>query len=242
MFELADILDVPGSIWMVDLPRDGSNLHPPVASPAAFDAWPGVLVEAAKELPQPVFVGHSTGGMYLLSVPELESHLVGMALVSSAPGAGGRRPFFEMTKQKPLPGVEAAAKVYEAEKTAEALRELTIESAPWNFLPSSLEVGREVLRRLPYCVAAVDWSDQHFDDTYIAQWWPRSQPTLIVSGAEDQVVTQTLWERDEYQTPNVVRRTIADAAHFPWLENPQAVRSAFRELADRIEVPVARVR
>lgn len=90
--------------------------------------------------------------MYLLSVPTLESHLVGMALISSAPDAGWRGPFSEMTKRRPLPGVEAATRVYEAEKTAEALRELAAESAPWNFLPGALDVGRELLRRLP-------WSD-----------------------------------------------------------------------------------
>lgn len=233
LFGLADVLDVPGNIWMVDLPGDGSNTHPNGVL-ASFDGWPDVLVEAARAVSRPVFVGHSTGGMYLLSVPELESCLAGMALVSSAPDARWRKAFFEMTQAHPLPGVVGATKVYETEKSAEALRDLAVESAEWNFLPTSLEAGRELLRRLPYCVAAVDWSDANFDETYASKWWPQTLPTLVVSGAEDRIVDQSLWSEPSFHGPNVGHHVIDGAAHFPWFENPSAVRAAFRDLAERI--------
>ncbi|MDI1482474.1 alpha/beta hydrolase [Polyangium sp. y55x31] len=234
LHELADALDVPGAIWMVDLPGDGSNVAPPGAPANPFETWPQVLLEAASALPNCVYAGHSTGGMYLLSVPELEAHIVGLALLSSAPDAGWRSHFFEMTKRNPLPEVDAASRRYEAEKTNERLRDVAVASAEWNFTPESVEIGRELLGRMPYNFEAVDWSDRAFDESYVSRWWPRTLPTLIVSGAEDRIVWQALWDRPEFQGRNVLRRTVEGAAHFPWIERPEAVRSAFQELAARI--------
>ena len=45
---------------------------------------------------------------------------------------------------------------------------------------------------------------------------------------------QSLWDHPEYGDANVARRTVAGGAHFPWVEEPEAVRGAFRELADRV--------
>ncbi|MER7008257.1 hypothetical protein ABT297_35140 [Dactylosporangium sp. NPDC000555] len=100
---LVAAVEVPGASWLVDLPRDGSNTAAPGGGEDPFAGWPGVLLEAARSLPGAVFVGHSTGGMYLLSVPELEAHLTGLVLVSSAPHAGWLPAFAELTRQRPLP-------------------------------------------------------------------------------------------------------------------------------------------
>lgn len=228
-----DTLDVPGTLWGVDLPGDGSNVNAPEAPADPFSVWPCAILEAARMVEKPVFVGHSTGGMYLLSCPELESVLAGMALVSTAPDASWHPRFVEMTQRHPLPEVDRTSALYEAERTPERLRDMAVASAEWNFTPQSLDAGRKLLSEMPYRPEAVDWSDAHFDHTYGAKWWPSSLPTLIVSGADDRIVDQSLWERPGFDGPNVLRRTIAGGAHFPWVEAPVAVRDAFRELAAR---------
>lgn len=81
LHELADALDVPGTVWLIDLPGDGSNTVPA----ASFGKWPHVLTEAAECVPDPVYVGHSTGGMYLLDTPALREHVKGIALLDTAP-------------------------------------------------------------------------------------------------------------------------------------------------------------
>ncbi len=234
LHELCDALDVPGSLWMVDLPGDGSNVSPPGAPADPFSVWPRVLIEAAEALPNVIYVGHSTGGMYLLSTPELEALVVGLALVSTAPDAGWRPHFFEMVRQNPLPAVDAATAIYEAGKTDDRIADIAVASAPWNFTPEKVDVGRELLARMPYNAAAVDWSDQHFDSTYVATWWPRSLPVLILGGAEDRIVVQHLWNRPGFDGPHVIRRLIPGAAHFSWIERPEAVRAAFSELAGAV--------
>ena len=235
---LADAIGVPGVTWLVDLPGDGSNTTRDGRSDdqnddrgGGFAGWPGVLVEAAQALPRAVFVGHSTGGMYLLSVPELEPLLAGLVLVSSAPHAGWLADFEQMTREHPLPEVETATAVYEADPSDVNLGRVAVASAPWNFTPDGVAAGADLLARMPYNAAAVDWSARNFDGTYERRWWPAATPTLIVSGAGDRIVAQRLWDDPVFQGGHVLRRRVEDAAHFPWVEQPAAVRAAFHELA-----------
>ena len=83
-------------------------------------------------------------------------------------------------------------------------------------------------------VVAVVNTHEHFDHTYAATWWPGRLPTLIVSGGEDRIVTQRLWDDERYRGPNVIRREVAGGAHFPWIERPDAVRDAFAAFAQAV--------
>jgi pimeloyl-ACP methyl ester carboxylesterase len=232
LFELAAALDVPGSLWMVDLPGDGSNLAPPGTDPYA--KWPGVLLEAAQAMPHVVFTGHSTGGMYLLNTPALADRVAGLALLSTAPDAAWRSHYLATTKAHPLAAFDAALRAYEADRSNETLRDLTAASAEWNFPPASMEAGRALLRRMPYNLDAVEWSDAHFDNDYVSSWWPSDLPVLIAAGAEDRIVGQSGWDDPKFGGANVIRRRIPGAGHFPWIDNPQAVRAAFADLARAI--------
>jgi len=230
LHELVDALELPGVRWMVDLPGDGSNTDRVPYDP--YRLWPGVVVEAAQAVERPVFAGHSTGGMYLLATPELEPLLEGLVLISTAPNADWLPIFEQMAEHNPLPAVAAATERYVADPTAETLRDLAVASAPWNFTEEGLERGAELLGRMPYNGPAVAWSDEHFDHIYTAAWAPpQTLPTLIVSGSEDRIVAQRLWDEDPRfaDRPNVLRRRIDGGAHFPWIERPDAVRGAFED-------------
>jgi pimeloyl-ACP methyl ester carboxylesterase len=234
LHELADTLDVPGCIWMVDLPGDGSNTVPPNATEDPFEHWPNVLVEAATTLQNCVYVGHSTGGMYLLSTPELEANVVGLALLSTAPDASWRSHYIATTQQQPLPKVDAAMAAYEKEPSYARLCDLCVASAEWNFSPAALEVGRDLLGRMPYNRAPLEWSDLNFDNTYFSAWWPSDLPTLILAGDHDRIVGQEGWKDPKFGGANVQRVAIEGAGHFPWIENPSAVRREFVRFAEAI--------
>jgi pimeloyl-ACP methyl ester carboxylesterase len=94
-----------------------------------------------------------------------------------------------------------------------------------------VEQGRNLLFRMPYNRSAVDLADEHFDHTYVARWWPQSLPTLVVSGGEDRIVDQSLWDDPYYQGDNVRRVVVEGGAHFLWIERPGAVAPAFRRYA-----------
>ncbi len=234
LIELIEAIEVPGTSWLVDLPGDGSNVDAPGSSEDPYAAWPKVFLEAVRAVPNPVVVGHSTGGMYLLSIPELEDAALGMALVSTAPDASWMPAFERMVAQNPIPEVDAATARYEADPTDVNLGAIAIASAPWKFGAATIERGTELLARMPYNGRAVEWSAVNFDTTYAATWWPRRLPTLVLSGSDDRIVAQSLWEDDRYRGANVLHRTAVGGAHFLWIERPDAARAAFHELAGRI--------
>lgn len=233
LIELAAAMDVTGSIWLVDLPGDGSNTG--YRNPYA--GWPQVLLEAAQSVSDPVFVGHSTGGMYLLSTPKLEGLLRGLALLDTAPDCSWHPEYLEMTSRDPLPAFERAAGEYARRKCVENLRVLAVSSAEWNFTPSALEAGRALLARMPYNIEAVEWSEAHFDHIYKALWWPTKLPVLRLYGTDDRIISQKAWADSRYATSNVMTRAIPKAGHFPWIDNPGAVTQAFREFAAKLADP-----
>jgi pimeloyl-ACP methyl ester carboxylesterase len=228
---LANVAALPGTSWLVDLPGDGSNTRPPVASGDLYQQWPQVLLEAALAVSDPVFVGHSTGGMYLLSTPGLEDIVRGLVLISTAPNAQWLSDFVAMTERHPLESVALATAAYRAHPTDAHLGRIAIASAAWNFAPQTVDAGAALLGRMPYNRAAVDWSAAHFDSTYTAAWWPLCMPTLVISGSEDRIVTQHLWNDASFHGHHVLHRTIAGGAHFPWLENPGSVHASFAEFS-----------
>ncbi len=235
LIELAYAMDVPGSIWLVDLPGDGSNRNAPGAPADPFAVWPQVLVEAAQALPNAVFLGHSTGGMYLLATPQVEKHICGLVLVDTAPDASWHPRFVAMTEVNPLPEVAAAAAVYEADRRDENIAAIAVASAPWNFTSAGLAAGRALLARMPYNSAAVDWSDAHFDHIYSARWWPETLPVLVVAGAEDRIVWQGGWNEPRFHGVNVEFAMISGGGHFPWIENPREIARVFKGFSSRLK-------
>ena len=232
LHELADVMTVPGKTWLIDLPGDGSNTEHGGSDP--FAKWPQVLLEAAHAFAHVVFVGHSTGGMYLLATPHL-SHLVcGLALLDTAPDSAWHAEYIAMTQRDPLPAFEKAAIAYAKAASIENLTTLCVSSAEWNFTPSALDAGRELLARMPFNSAAVEWSDTHFDHTYKTLWWPDHLPVLRLWGDSDRIVSQRGWATDVYNTSNVMARAVPAAGHFPWIDNPAAVTELFKEFSARL--------
>lgn len=231
LHELADTLNVPGSVWLVDLPGDGSNTARADREP--FAQWPQVLVEAAQSLPEAVFVGHSTGGMYLLATAQLRGLIRGLVLLDTAADCSWHPQFVEMARNHPLPAVDHAAAVYEQDPSAANLMRLVVASAEWNFTPEAVDAGRALLARLPYNGDAVAWSEANFDHSYKAAWWPDDIPVLRLWGDCDRIVSQQSWDADEYRTTNVMTRAIPDAGHFPWIDNPVAVTDAFKDFVEK---------
>ncbi len=232
---LVDVVDVPGTSWMVDLPGDGSNVDAPGAPSDPFGQWPQVLSEAAASLPNPVFVGHSTGGMYILSTPDLEELLAGMVLVSTAPDASWLPAFVRMTEEHPIVEVEQASSRYEADPSNENLAAIAVSSAPWNFGADTAPAGAEFLAGMPYNGDAVAWSEVNFDHSYQHRWWPTRVPTLILSGSEDRIVSQGLWNDPRFAGDNVTHDVIDGGAHFLWFENPDQTRLTFQRFAENVQ-------
>ena len=93
--DLIKILSLPGAIWYLDLPEDGSNTTDDKFS---FSNWSISLIEATKALDQVILVAHSSGGMFALATPELEDNLLGLVLMDSSPNASWQNFLCSMLK------------------------------------------------------------------------------------------------------------------------------------------------
>jgi pimeloyl-ACP methyl ester carboxylesterase len=228
LFPLLNILELPGNMWRLDLPGDGSNTT--ANSSKSFSNWSSALIEAVNEFEQVVLVAHSTGGMFALSVPEIEDLLHGLILLDSAPSSEWQLLFADVVKNFPIPKLEILQRKYKEVPSNKALKAITLASAPYLFTKKGQALGLEMLSTLPYNYEVCQWSEEHFDPTYRAKWIPQVIPTLILNGESDLVTPQKLFtERKEWNRSNIIFKLIMNAGHFPWIENPQAVISAFNE-------------
>lgn len=234
LLSFIDILNLPGSFWLLDLPGDGSNTTSNNAD--SFSRWPKALIEAASQFHPVILVAHSTGGMYALSLPELEGLLKGLVLLDSAPSAVWQASFAEVVKKFPGTGIELIQENYEKNPNNQSLKELTLASAHYLFTKKGLSSGLELLRTLPYNYETCQWSAAHFDQTYEAKWIPQTIPTLILAGEEDCLTPLQLFQDDQrFSRENIHFQSIKEAGHFPWIENPVAVAKALSTYADALK-------
>jgi pimeloyl-ACP methyl ester carboxylesterase len=226
---LTTILELPGAMWSLDLPGDGSNHTQDDAN--SFSHWSHALVEAIDMFEKSVLVAHSTGGMYALATPELEKKLSGLVLMDSAPDASWKNFFGEVLAAHPIPEMLELHQQYVNNPSNEILKELTLASIPYLFTKQGLNKDISFLKTLPYNYKTCNWSAEHFDQTYIAKWIPRHLPTLIFSGEYDYVTFDLFSNAKQFHCKNIIIKKIHNAAHFPWIENPEGVVQVFDEFA-----------
>ncbi len=226
--QLLSILKLPGSMWSLDLPGDGSNTTP--NNKESFSHWSTALIEAVSEFEDVILVAHSTGAMYALSTPEIERFLSGLILLDSAPDAGWQASFAEVQSNSPIPALVPLYKTYVKDPSNKALKALTVASASYLFTKNGLAAGIEMLNHLPYNYESCQWSEEHFDQTYQSKWVPQAIPTLILNGDRDLITPLKLFKDvKQFHRGNIVFKSIKDAGHFPWIENPADVVGAFEE-------------
>ncbi len=234
---LLEILQLPGTMWSLDLPGDGSNTT--LDNRAAFRYWSSAFIEAVGKFKNVILVAHSTGGMYALSTPEIENLLTGLILLDSAPDARWQASFEQILKTHPIPALNALQKRYREHPSDEVLKELTIASSPFLFTKKGMEEGMKMLKSLPYNYEICQWSEEHFDQTYEAKWAPQKISTLILSGDHDLITPLKGFSDDKrFCRDNIELKSIKDAGHFPWLDNPTDVATIFREYCSQLKLPL----
>jgi pimeloyl-ACP methyl ester carboxylesterase len=83
LHSLVDELHLPGNVWLIDLPGNGSNINASYSDD--YDLWFEFFPRIVKRFDNPVVVGHSFGGMLPLLYPELEDYLKGCVVLNSSP-------------------------------------------------------------------------------------------------------------------------------------------------------------
>lgn len=230
MMSLLDLVDLPGNTWLIDLPDNGDNTADGLPKDLDFNNWLQCVTDLVKQFENPVYVGHSAGGMYPLLLPELEKHLKGLVLLGSAsqPWATAMA---EMAVAKNLPDLGPSFGAFLENPTAETCQTALPPYLQYTFPQHSLEKGQALLSDVPLNYFAIPPFNQSFmSPDYTATWIPEKIPTLILGGSEDCCVPQSVITNDaRFKRENIQQCIIDNAGHLPWLESPEEVRGVFEK-------------
>lgn len=236
LVNLTSCLTLPGTMWFLDLPGNGTNSTD--NNEYYFERWPDILVEVVNALDNVIIVAHSAAGRIVLASPKLKNLLKAVVLIGTAPDASWQKDFIEYFKTNPLPEMDNLQKIYANNPTVENLNNLLQAACPHYFTPAGLSQGKLLFEKLScsYNVAAFEWFTEHFDKTYKALWVPDNMPALIFAGDQDHIIPSTYFTNStNFQKKNIAMRLVKDSGHFPWIENPEQVKSLFEEFLTQIE-------
>ena len=225
-------LQVPGSIWHLDLPGNGSN-----PKPESFDffQWRESLVEATKTLHNVVLVAHSFGAIFTLMCPELESELVGLVLLNGA-STSWSDAFKSIREEKQLPSLDKAKQLYDNDRSDAAFKRLSLAAADYYFTPESADQGREILQQTAMAHAPFDWAVSNIFAGFEASWVPTELPTLVIGADHDYTVPFSIMTNDSrFQRDNIEMTCLKNASHFPWLQQKQALMDCLVRFSEKFQ-------
>jgi pimeloyl-ACP methyl ester carboxylesterase len=224
---LVDVLQLPGNVWLIDLPGNGSNSNNFCID--EFDVWFELFPRIVNRFDNPIVVGHSFGGMLPLLYPELEDVLKGCVILNSSPKLWLAEAV-AYSKQFDLPDLTEDMQVF-IQNPNQATFEAALNACmPYYFPKETLEKGRQLLSKAPFQYRAAVWGQiKAIEGKLLAQWIPQQIPTLIIGSKYDCICPFSLFKSDQrFQRHNIKLLFIENAGHCPWLENPMAVEKAFK--------------
>lgn len=229
---LADCLDVPGNIWLVDLPGNGSHV---VEASYPLEAWFKIFPTMVTHFENPILVGHSFGAQFPLLFPELEHSLKGFVILNSCPSLWSDEAV-EYGKQFHLPDLSQDMAAFVNSPNPETFQSALNACMPYYFPFFSLEKGRALLADVPFRYEpAVWWQKKAVEMNFSAKWVPQSVPTMIVGGLFDCITPFTIFQKDpRFKRDNIEMHLLEECGHMPWVEKPAKINELFKSFTYRV--------
>jgi len=230
---LVDELQLPGNVWLIDLPGNGSNAC--TGDSDNFDSWFELFPRIVKKFDNPVIVGHSFGGMLSLLYPELEDSLKGCVVLNSLP-------VFDMEEAAAYAGqFDLPDFTDDMQAFIQNPNQATFDTAlnacmPYYFPKETLERGRKFLTQIPFAYRPAMWGMvRGIEGKLSVKWAPQQVPTLIIGAKYDCRCPFSLFKNDQrFHRDNIRLLFLENGGHCPWVENPAAMKEAFEELTSRL--------
>ncbi|MFO1258483.1 MAG: alpha/beta hydrolase [Gammaproteobacteria bacterium] len=235
LLDLTQDVRLPGSLWHVDLPQDGSNRFD--SYQINLENWQQALLESVQVFEQPILVAHSFGAMLALTIPKLGDYLKGLVLLNTAPSSKWIAASRDLMEKHQLPDPSTAKQEYKSHPTDEGFKHFTLDDAtmPYFFTTKGQIRGRVLMDQLPYNHVAYDWAGTQFHPHYQAIWIPEC-PTLILGSEHDYLTPLELfYESSQFLRSNITFSHIPNAGHFPWIENFIDVQKALQHFYEQLK-------
>jgi pimeloyl-ACP methyl ester carboxylesterase len=227
---LCHSLKVPGTVLLVDFPKDGTN-HEGLLN---FSYWKKGLIELLSTYNNPVLVTHSFAGMFALDTPELEPLLTGLVLMNTTTS----NTFFEhvsaMQQQHSLPDLVPPAAQYHLNPSNDTYRHFWNTYKHYYFTPKELTLGEQMLSLFAFNNHSYHYAIEHFYAEYHYRWLP-SIPTLTIASQYDFICPPSVFTAAEpFQKNQIINKIILQAGHCPWLVEMSQLQQSFNELVHKI--------
>ncbi|MBP9752964.1 MAG: alpha/beta hydrolase [Proteobacteria bacterium] len=227
---LLDILVLPGNVWLVDFPGNGSHK----VEKDDCDNWLDIFIPMIKQFKNPILVGHSFGAQLPLLYPECEDILKGFVIMNSSPKIWHEEAL-NFAKEHNLPSFQKELDEFNANPSDETFKHALNACMPYYFPEKTLEKGIKYLMEIPFALAPANWWQNYvFKTSFNAKWIPQKVPTLIIGSELDAMCPFVLYQNDS-RFDHIVKKYIEEAGHLPWFEKPEEVKSAFDDFLSRIK-------
>lgn len=231
LMSLIKLLDIPGNIWLIDLPGNGSNIYN-IINNYNFDTWLDIFPSIIQKFRNPICIGHSFGGMLPLLYPEMEQYLTGLVLLNSAPCLW-LEAAVKKAKERSLPDLTPAMSEFTQNPNNETFKKALAACMPYYFPTHSIKNGWALLKDIQFeYLPAVWWQNKAIEINFNAKWIPNNVPTLIIGGEYDSIVPLSLFKDDDrFRNKNINIVEINNAGHMPWIEENIKVTQLFQNFA-----------
>lgn len=225
---LVDELQLPGNVWLVDLPGNGSNHNDSYSD--NYDIWFQLFPSIVKRFKNPIVVGHSFGGMLPMLYPELEEILKGCVILNSSPRLW-QEEAVAYSKQFDLPDLTQDMLTFVQNPNQQTFDAALNACIPYYFPKKTIEKGRGLLSKVLFHYRPAVWGQiRAAEGKLSAKWIPQRVPTLIIGAKYDCICPFSLFNDDQrFHRKNIRFVFIDDAGHLPWIENSKAVKEAFEK-------------
>lgn len=232
---LIDYIDLPGNVWLIDLPGNGSNINNSLTN-YDFDQWMEIFIPTISKFENPIIVGHSFGGMLPLFYPELENILKGFVILNSMPKLDMNEAV-EYAKQFDLPDLSQDMGAFILNPSQETFDTALAACIPYYFPKETLEKGKALLQNLPFQYRpAVWWQKKAIELNFSAKWIPQNVPTAILGGKYDCICPFSLFKSDSrFNRSNISLYYSEKSGHIGWVESMETYQKAFLELIEKMQ-------
>jgi len=192
---------------------------------ASLDSWSRNLKLALKKFPSDIVIGHSFGGMLLLSTRGLDKLVKGQVILSASPDLSWHKNAdkINLSKSESI-ATKLAELKFKKNPTPQSLKQLWKSWAPYYFSTRNRAKGRLWLWLQNYELKAHRSSEKLLANYSMLN--PATLPTLFIGGKQDKLTPVAAFKKKLLGKNYIgLIREIPRAGHFCWLDAPKRTAS-----------------
>ncbi len=226
--QLIESINLPGYLHIFDVPRLASK------EDYSLELIQQSLLDFVDGFSNVILVGHSFGGMLVLSTPQLATKVKGVVLLCSSPNHQWFDTFVQRAKLNGLPNTSRLRTQMVKAPSDMALKTYMMASVDYYATPEGVRRVRSCFEGIEYNVHAYLWGLEAFHPTYEHQWVPQV-PTLVLSAKQDAMTPWDSFQGEAFERDHIIHQCLDNVGHFPWLDDPDKVQSALDDFVNVLE-------